>query len=357
MTPFSLQVNGKEYGGWISAHVSLGIEQIAGIFELSVSDRWPNQLEAWQIKPGDECVFLMRGEPIITGYVDQVNPSYSPDRHEVRVSGRDKTGDLVDCAAVYKSGEWHNVKLDRIASDLCQPFNITVVAETDLGEPFRKFALQEGEAAFEAIERAAKMRQVLLVSDGKGKLLLTRAGTSRISTVLMKGENIEGGNGTFDHKDRYSEYIVKGQSPGSDDSTPAHNAQTKATVKDTDIKRYRPMIIHADQGDRKTYTDRANWEKNVRQGRGSRVNYVMTGWEHKAGPWKPNVLVPVKDPFLGVDGELVIASVKFSLDDGGTRTELELCRPEAFELPLAPEEKRQKGRKSKDEDEEDETVW
>ena len=37
---------------------------------------------------------------------------------------------------------------------------------------------------FEAIERAARMRGLLLMSDGKGVLVLTRAGVARISTPL-----------------------------------------------------------------------------------------------------------------------------------------------------------------------------
>lgn len=335
-----LQVGGRNYGGWKSVRVTLGMEQIAGAFELAVSERFPGQPEAWPILPGDECRVLVKGRPVITGYVDEVAPSYGRDSHDVLVTGRDRTGDLVDCSAAYKSGEWHGATLDRIAADICAPFGIKVTATATVGRPFSRFALQEAETSFEALERAAKMRGVLLMSDGNGGLLLTRAAGERIGTALVKGQNVERASGWFSHKDRYSRYVIKGQAPGSEDSTPEHNAQTKAEAQDVAVRRYRPLIILAEQGDGGTYADRAKWERNIRAGRASRINYTVTGWEHAAGLWLPNRLVQVQDDFLGVDGDLIIAQVVFSLDGEGSLTHLELCRREAFDLIELPEKKK-----------------
>jgi prophage tail gpP-like protein len=349
MPDLILQVNGRKYGGWQSVRVVLGMEQIAGTFELSVSERWPGQPEAWPILPGDACQVLIGDQPVITGYVDDVAPDYDKESHSVRISGRDRTGDLVDCSAMHKSGQWAGVTLDRIAADLCAPFGVKVSLQTDVGAKFGKFALQEAETAFEALDRAAKMRGVLLMSDGKGGLVITRAGSQRIGTALVKGQNVERGSGQFSHKDRFSKYIIKGQTPGHDDSTPEHNAQTKATAEDNAVRRYRPLIVIAEQGDNSTYTDRAKWERNVRAGKASRVTYPVSGWQHTNGLWLPNRLAQVKDDFLGVDGDLLLAQVAFILDESGSRAELELCRKEAFDLVALPEKgKMKKGKKEAD---------
>lgn len=340
MPDITLQVSGSNYAGWQSVKVSLGIEQIAGSFELTVSERWSGQETMWPILPGAECRLFLGKTPIITGYVDDAGPEYDKASHSVRISGRDKTGDLVDCTAIHKTGSWHKVGLERIAADICKPFGIGVIVKTDLGAEFKKFALQECETAFEALDRAARMRGILLMSDGLGNLLLTRAGSELSPVALVKGQNIEKGSGQFSHKDRHSVYIIKGQNPGGDNTTPTQHAQTKANCTDTSITRYRPLIVFAEPGNGSSFKDRAVWERNIRAGRGSRATYTVSGWECGQGFWLPNHLVKVEDDYLQTPPEMIIAQVTYSLDDTGSRTELALCRKEAFELINLPNVRR-----------------
>lgn len=348
MIDVTLRVNGTNYRGWKRIDISAGIEQIAGSFNFLASDRWHGQDKPWAIKKGDECSVYIGGQRVIKGYVDDANPEYDAHDHGINVTGRDVTGDLVDCSAIYKSGEWHKAKLTKIASDLCAPFGISVKADVDVGKAFPKFALQDGEAVFEALERAAKQRGVLLVSDAAGGLLITRAGLSKIETALVRGKNIERGSGTFSHKDRFSQYIIKGQSPGSDDySEPEHHTQVKAAATDADVQRYRPLIIYAEQGDGSTYAQRAVWERNVRAGRSSRMQYTVTGWEYASGLiWQPNKMVSVIDDYMGVASDFLIVSCTYLLDDAGSRTVMELCRREAFDLINMPGKKQKKDKES-----------
>ena len=50
-----LEVDGQRYGGWKSIDISRGLEQCAGTFRLSVTDRWPQQNEPRGIKAGAAC--------------------------------------------------------------------------------------------------------------------------------------------------------------------------------------------------------------------------------------------------------------------------------------------------------------
>ncbi len=329
-----LKINGFYFGGWQSVRIERGIEQIAGTFELSVTDRW-NTAQGQQVmdlKPGQACEVLVDGVTVITGYTDTVTRSYDKAAHSISVSGRDKTGDLVDCSSIYKSGQWQNKKLEQIAADLCAPFGIKVLVATDTGAALPAFSIQEGESVFESLERAAKMRALLLVSDGLGNLLLTRAGTAKAPTDLTEGGNLLSAEAGFDWKDRFSVYIAKGQAQGSDDSYAETVAQPGGSVTDVAITRYRPFIVVAeDQGGNATLTQRAEWERNVRAGRGTRATLTVQGWQANGVLWQPNTLARLVSPLLSADVELLIVSAGYSLDESGSITTLQCARPSAFD--------------------------
>lgn len=329
-----LKVGGKFYNGWKSIRINRGIEQVAGTFELQVTDRWANQNSSWVIHQGDPCQVLVDGEPVITGYVDSANPSYDKANHAITISGRDKTADLVDCAAIYQTGQWSGRRLDQIAADLCHPFGIKVLRNTDMGTAFMVYVIEPSETVFSCLERAARMKAVLLVSDGLGNLVLTRATSDAAVAILIEGENILAARAELSWLDRYSRYIVLAQGIGSDDGPPEWATEMKAESVDAAIDRYRPLIVLAeDQGIGNKLSQRAEWERSVRMGRGCRATITVAGWRNSSGRlWKPNTLVHVRSPYLGLDNDLLVVSVDYMLDENGTRTELSLARREAFEL-------------------------
>lgn len=339
-----LEVDGVRYGGWTKIAIQRGLEQIAGQFELAVTERWPGAGVSRPIRPGQSCRVLVEGNPVITGYVDDVRPSFSAAERAIEVTGRDRTGDLVDCAAVWKSGSWSNATLARIAADLCRPFGIDVVDQVGVGKRFTTFALQEGETAFEALERAARMRGVLLVADGAGRLAIARAAAKRAGTALVQGKNLLTGRGHFSWRERFSKYTVKGQAQGTDTAFGAAAASQKGEASDAGVTRYRPLVVLAeDQGEGASFAERASWERNVRRGRSSRATVTVQGWQHAGGIWAPNLLVPVESSLLGIDAELLTASVTLTLDERGTTAELELCAAEAFDVIAPPKKKKGAG--------------
>jgi len=329
-----LKVDGAFYGGWTSLRVSRSIEQMAGTFELEVTEHWPGQPLAAPIRPGHACQVLLDGTPVITGYIDTVEPSYDANSHTVRVTGRDQTGDLVDCSAVHKGGQWHNVGIATLARDLIAPFGIKLVIETDTGAAFSGHKIEPGETVFECLERAARMRALLLISNPLGDLVITRAGRSLVPVQLEEGQNIKSARGEFSWKDRFSTYTVKGQDKGTDEWYAENAAHPSATVRDSAITRYRPLVVLAEEhGHGATLRDRAEWEKNVRMGRGNRGSITVQGWRHAGGDlWQPNSLVRVRSPLLWLDADMLIVGCTWTLDERGTHTELTIARREAFDL-------------------------
>jgi hypothetical protein len=145
-----LKVAGRVHGGWTEAEVTVGIVSLAGSFDLSLSDSWPadgnqgSDIETRVIEAGSEAGIFVGGEQLITGYIDQVEPSLTDIEHAIRIAGRSKAADLLDCSAVHKPGSWSNRRFEDIAADLARPFGIDVTADVATGDPFKNFALQPG---------------------------------------------------------------------------------------------------------------------------------------------------------------------------------------------------------------------
>lgn len=331
MADIQLLVGGMLYGGWTSVSVTRSIETIAGQFDISLTERWGGQAVSWPIRPGDECELRIHGVTVIAGYVDTAEPSVSESSHSIRVSGRDKTGDLVDCAAVHKPAEWRNLTVDQIAAILAKPFGVAVLLETAPGAPIPVFKLEPGETAFKAIERACKFRGVLPIQ-ARGALVLTHAGKASASTPLVLGGNLKDVRASYDYSERFSEYVVKGQRAGSDADYGAATAAVEANVYDPGIKRYRPFIKVADGQVTPTIAKRqADWERQVRAARSTKVSCVVAGWRQQDGAlWDINQRVRVEAAPVGVTGELLISAVGYTLDDSGEVTKLDLMRAEAF---------------------------
>lgn len=347
-----LLVNGKLYGGWKDMLVNAGIETISGDFDLTYFYAWDGQ-KALPINDGDACIVRMGDDVVLTGYVDEANGSLDAANHELQVTGRDKTGDLVDCSAVHTPDQWNGQTLQAIAAILCKPFGITVKAETDCGAPFPTVKVQPGETAFAIIERLCRMRAVLPVSDGKGGLVLTAAGYGgRAYSALVEGGNILSISRNKNQQDRFSQYVVKGQQSGlaavgggnvevlSADGAVTSRAAAPASGKATDagITRYRPLLI-VSEGETSGHSPqtRALWEATVRAGRGLRVEVTVQGWRQGDGSlWRPNQFAHVKSPTLGLEDTLLIVSCAYGCNESGTTTGLSLARPDAFaQLPPA----------------------
>jgi prophage tail gpP-like protein len=336
----TLAIDGMLYGGWTRIEIQRGIEQIAGGYVLQLTSRYPGVDVPMQLREGLACRVLLGDDLVVSGFVDDYETDDTATSSSVRLSGRDKTADLVDCSAIYKNGQWRGVSLEQIVADIARPFRIEVVVApgTDTGEPFKRFALEEGEKAFDAIDRACRLRAVLVTSTPDGNLLITTASTVHSGVRLVEGVNMLKFNSKHSWKERHSEIILKGQVPGDDHEFGAAAAHLKASAKDAEINRYRPLVVVAEHGtSNKSLADRAAWEVKVRMGRGKRGGCTVVGWrtgkDGQEGPlWQPNTLVDVTSERMNLDAQLLIVHCAYQFTELGRVTELTFALPEAFEL-------------------------
>jgi prophage tail gpP-like protein len=338
-----LKVDGKNYAGWTRLEVQRSLEQIAGGFVLQLTSAYPGAdtpVGLAALREGLPCEVWLGDDLVISGYVDELETDDAATSSSLRLSGRDKTGDLVDCAATHKTGQWRNVRLEQLVRDICTPFGIQVALQTGLatGDVFKRFALEEGEKAFDAIDRACRLRAVLATSTPQGHLLLTVASASESGVALVEGVNMLKFNSRHSWRERHSVVTLKGQVPGDDNENGAAAAHLKALATDAEINRYRPLVVVAEHGtSAKSLAERAAWEVKVRMGRGKRGGCTVVGWrtglDGQQGPlWQPNTLVQVTSPRMQVDLPLLIVSCAYQLTEQGRVTDLTFARPEAFAL-------------------------
>lgn len=341
----SLSVNGKKFKGWTGVSVEKSLYQMTGSFGLTGTNIFPGNAQKWGLSLGDECTVAIDDQIIITGYIEDAPISYDANSHSIQISGRDRTGDLVDCSFAESIQEWKNQKVITVIRALCNPFNISVdvddsvLARANEKTPKELFKVNQGETVFDTIFRLCKPKAILPVSYGDGQLVLTATGTQKASDILELGKNVKSGYSNQSDKDRFSTYIVKGQGEKNLFNTAKDASQAKGVYHDLVLMKSRParkIIIWPESSCTAKYCqDLAKWECVNRAGNSRSIDYEVQGWVQSNGDvWPLNALVKVKDSFLEIDKILLIAAVNFTMDnESGTITGLTLVYPKTFELP------------------------
>lgn len=332
----ALAVAGKVFQGWKEISVKRSLKAISGSFSLAVTDRWGEAQLPIAILPEQECVVWIGKERLITGYIDKVAPSFDKAGRTIAVSGRDKAMDMVDCSAYHKPGSWISITLPRLAEILAKPFAVGVKVDPSAASLAAKahpfWRIQPGESAFESLERLARLRGVLLANDGQGNVLITLAGTARAATELVQGSNILRASAEYDHKDRFSLYVVRAQDGGLEGADPEIAFAIQASAKDGAVTRYRPLVVQAEGAvTPEVCARRAAWEAKVRAAKAAKFTVEVQGWRQGDGSlWALNQKGWLRAPWLQANLELLITSVEFKKGESGTTTSLELERPDAY---------------------------
>lgn len=335
----SLEVGGKIYRGWQDVSVTRGIETIAGSFSLGVSERWETRGEPWPILEGEPCTVRVAGAAVITGFVDERSPSFSPDSHAVTVRGRDAAGDLVDSSVELDRWEFSDVDVLTLAKKICAPFAIGVKLQAGLVLSAvtipKRFSIDPGDTAFSALEHLCRTAGVLPVSDGLGGILLTRGSNTRATTEIVEGVNVLSAGARFALAGRFHTYKVLGSHRGSDNLSGNAAARVRGTATDPGVPRTARTLLVRPEGNvtpaqAKT---RAEWEATTRAAKAVTVTTTVPGWRQSDGkPWPVNAVVGVKLPTLGLAAvDMLIAQATYSASiSEGTTTQLELRRADAY---------------------------
>lgn len=321
---------GKVYDGWEDLKIVKQVNSVASSFEMQLTDRWAEGQETWSLKPGEKIHIHIGKRSALSGYIDSVDASISAQARTITISGRSKTSDLVDCS-VEGPAEYLGLNLKEIAEKVCAPFGIVVSFQTEIGEPFEKITLQNGETAFALLERLSKQRRVLLYPDAEGRLIFASQGVAKAATALIVGVNVLKANSKHDFSDRFSKYTTKGQNigffgEGEDVTAPVGEATDDA------ISRYRPLVILSENPtDTGASENRAAFEAHYRAAKSQTATVEVVGaFEAPDVLWDINRIISCDLGPVGLRRNMLIDKVEFNKGNGGTRTVLTLVRQDAY---------------------------
>lgn len=334
------------YTGWESVSMSRAITSLCGSFEVTLADE--DDGKDWRLVAKKNCVIKLGGEKLLTGFIDSVEFSVEESSHQVTLKGRDLTADLVDCAVIADKkgnpffGTIKNSDLREIIQKLTTPYGTLVNFLQEPGDKFTRFAIQRGETAFEALDRACKLRGVIAITNPDGNLIVTSSGQGRSSDILRWKVNVLSAKGTYDYTNRFTHYRVEAQAAGTE-GTPVGDTWRGTTNifgahTDIDAPRYRPTIIGADaEATKVSCKKRAAAEALYRAANSQTFEVSVAGWHQNDGTvWRENRLVNVDIPPLYVKEELLIVGIDYRLDgQEGAKTAFKLYRKDAFDANLA----------------------
>ena len=338
--------------GFESLNVKRSIEQGAASFSFSfafdrigeVPFRPYDEISAWVIPEGD----MFGRDLVLTGMIDSISISSGDDR-TVSISGRSKTGVLVDCSAEPKA--FKKARLASIATDVCSPFGIDVNVSGSLTKDQKSeignFRIEVGETAWQALERLARMKGILITDTAAGELNLTTSGTAHSGVKLCHPGNIRTAELSVNGTTRFGEYVVFGQGKARSGSNP-HNLSGTAGDGTIPINgKVRVSRIQAEEGvDTKDECQmRAEYQAARMMGKSITYTASVAGWtKPDKKPWVPNELVDIEDEICGVSCMLLCTAVDFKHDSQGPFTSLSLAPAAAF-LPDSPDAYKKKYRK------------
>lgn len=342
----ALIVNGVRYIGWKGIRVTRTIEGLAGSFSLDITDKWGDSAP-WPIMEGDTCrVEIGNGtdteiETVIDGYVFKRRLAADATNRTMSVEGRDKAADIVDSSVLVpdsanKGNKWtyRNVDIAAFATAIAKQHGIRVSVQAGLvlkKDPL--LTAHPGESGYEAIKRATGSSGVIAVSDGDGGIIITRAGTTH-AAALVEGENIKSAEVDWDASDRFYQYLISSQPPGTDEAY-GEATRVQASARDLSITRPgRVLLIRPDKGYNAAEAKRrADWEARIRAAKAEVVSIAVQGWRQPNKKlWPVNMLSWVQARnMIGVDGDMLISQAEFSISESGTVTQLHLVRPDALE--------------------------
>ena len=348
----NLEVNGVQYTDFTTANCEIRLDALSNSFNFTgvMTDG-----QALPFKGGDECKIVVDGETVLTGHIEVIAVSYSGESHEIRISGRDKTGDLLDSTiGIINDIRGKELSLKSIIEIVLDNIglDISVIDEVNpakFNEAEDVAAPEPGQNAFEFISLYAEKRQVLLTSDADGNVVISKnlgenADGAVQHIIGAEDNNVISCDFSFDTTGRYNAYVMSSElnpvtlnNAGDTDTKLIVNQRGAAT--DTEIRASRVLTLNSDVPlSSAECVKRATWEADIRKARG--LIYYATVREYRVGGttgdlWRVNKIHQITDDFIGKIEPMLCNSVVYSLDnEGGRVTSLGFVGQKAYTLDL-----------------------
>jgi len=363
-----LRRNGQDFTNFTSIHVSNSLQALTGKFVFTATT---DNMADFPFAAGDKIQVLIAELDFLVGvangFIDKIGINYTKASHQLHISGRDKTEDIVD-------SQVKNIELAKSGFSLTDVIKAVLkflgIKETDikilnLVDKIDKFtsqiaAAKQGETGFAFINKYAEQRQVLVSNDGDGNIVLTR-----VENPLRNGEilnlvqtpltnNVKSAHVVYDHSQRFHDYSVISQGNVAAEcvdglGNPTNTCGVREVQKivgrfgnsdiDEDIRPTRKFVlVPSETLSVDIATKRAKWERALRIARTRKYHVTLQGFLSNDGLiWQAGQLVKVRDEFASINADLIISEIQYNFTlTGGSTTTLTLVDQGVYQalLPL-----------------------
>jgi prophage tail gpP-like protein len=335
----TLTAGGTVLGGWQRVAVTRGLGVVPASFDIQVTEKFP-LTPSVDLRPGMPCTVQIGADLVITGYVDRYTASVSGSDHTIRIQGRSKSEDLVDCAAFVGTVRAAGTQVLggsalSIAQKIAAPYDVTIQSVAGPGAQIPQFNINLGETAWEIIDRVTRYSKLIAYDMPDGSVMLAQAGKETMASGFTIGQNVEAGSVAFSMDGRYSQYeghFLSTMALGDDAGV--NSPGVGQIVYDNGVPRFRKRYVISEQtqlGVSLAYA-RALWECNRRAGLSQQFTVTCDGWRDTAGKlWAPNHLAPIAATVLKLNTTTwLIASVQYLRDENGQHAMVTMMDPAAF---------------------------
>lgn len=302
MMVIALKINGVVYGGWENITIKKSMQSLTHEFEI-------------EFKRGDVSIdnnsiisILKDGKNFLVGYIDDIDIDIADIEKPMKVAGRSKAMDLIDCNILVNQ-QYANLNAIQIIKDMIKEFSIKVNTNLSL-EPLTNFNTEVGETYFNAINRLCKQLNILPLSDNNGDIRLIKNENNVQKIPLKEFLSLKF---RTNFQNRFSEYTYKKETAIVD--------VTDGKINDESVKRYRPFVgINTED---KTNYDMANWKKNNDISNSIFLDGVVLGWDYDL-----NTIFKIETDI--VNGFYLVNSIVFSKSDNGTLANIKFVDKDLF---------------------------
>lgn len=354
---FQVVVNGQSFFQFESGSLTRSIDSHSGQYQITGTAS-PSVI--YPVRSGDFAQILIDGVPKCTGYIDEVTVDIDPTMHTVTFAGRDTIQDLIDStvpdSAKVKRGP---ITLQKLCQNVIDSLGANVDVLDEVGElvvttaqqqasvlpgflPEEELDSESGQTCMEYLSSFARKKQVYLVSDGAGRLVIFRPTGEIVSTAIqhipgVANNNVTAASSRVGQQGRFNVYVCRTQGDiGFDiNNLDADSASDiSGTATDSQIRASRRYEFLSEE----TLTEdecknRAAEESNIIRAHSTEYTCTVQGFAQQDGTlWDFGQLVNVRDDFANVRGQFLIRDVTYNFSLDGSTTKLTLVPPDAYQV-------------------------
>lgn len=359
-----IDINGQRFTGFTYASVARSMDALCGTFFFSTTVKEDaDGLIANGLKMDDKVEIFIDDQKIMTGYIEELSIDAGVNSHELSFGGRDITSDIIDSSMpTFSELSFKNFQ------DLIQMVLVTAKIDVKVINSLTKQDLDtlnfdafggDGKAPdlnmtiFDFFDHFAKQKQVLLLTNENGDLVITRE-ESKVSPGALtcktnNNNNIISANVNINTYERFSKVNISAQ---DSNAVNKNLINQDAFATDSQIRKSKQQRIFYPNKttDPNALQNMSQWHVNIYKAKGTSYSTVTQGYYAQPVSellWEINTLVDVEDDLTNVKGQYLIEGFSFTKDaDSGSITRLNIVNKGSYSVKKEIEVKKDGGGKS-----------